>query len=88
MAKLLTISLNQTHSASVDDSLTYHIQSTPVQPTTVQHDLGIILTSNLSWNEHYNAISSKAYHSLNERMDDSFIHSLIHSFIHSFIHSE
>lgn len=61
---LTSISLNQSHTANLVN-ITYHILNTPIESKNTQRDLGIVLTTNLSWSDHYNSICSKAHHSLN-----------------------
>ena len=41
----------------------YSVNGTPIVPTSTHRDLGITISSNLSWNEHYNSIYilAKAY---------------------------
>ena len=45
--------------------LHYSHINTPIPTHTSHRDLGIIVTSNLSWNEHIKSICSKAYRNLN-----------------------
>ena len=42
----------------------YSVNGTPIASTSTHRDLGIIISSNLSWNEHYNSILAKAYRTL------------------------
>ena len=43
---------------------TYYINNQPIKSSDSYKDLGIIVTSNLSWSEHIKSIWSKAYRSL------------------------
>ena len=42
----------------------YHINNMPISNQNLYPDLGVILTSNLSWNEHYKHLLSNAYRTL------------------------
>ncbi len=38
----------------------YHIKDTPVTSTNVQKDLGVLITSDLKWNQHVSVVCAKA----------------------------
>jgi len=43
----------------------YYVGNTELAPTTTLKDLGVMVTSTLSWSAHYDLILSKAYKSFN-----------------------
>ena len=45
-------------------STSYHVNCTPITSSNARCDLGIILSSNLSWKDHYTSLLSKAYRTL------------------------
>ena len=42
----------------------YFIDDTIIKTSSTHHDLGVILSTDLSWKNHYNHISAKAYRTL------------------------
>ena len=42
----------------------YSVNGIPITSTSTHQDLGIIISSDLSWNEHYSSILAKAYQTL------------------------
>ena len=46
---------------SANDSPSHSMNNTSIQSSTKHRDLGIILSSNLSWSNHYNDISCSTY---------------------------
>ena len=49
---------------SNSETHTYYINGSPITTSDHYKDLGVILTTNLSWSKHYHYIVSKAYKSL------------------------
>ena len=45
-------------------STSYRVNNIPITHSNTHRDLGLIISSNLSWKEHYSSIISKAYRSL------------------------
>ena len=56
--------LLQFRSSAVRSVHTYNICGQNIEPSTCHKDLGILLTDLLTWEEHYNYISSRAYKQL------------------------
>ena len=56
---------SMTFSLSSKDALTYRIIDSEVKQVDTHRDLGIVVSHNLSWNDHYSAICSNAYSTLN-----------------------
>ena len=56
--------LLQFRSSAVRSVRTYNICGQNIEPSTCHKDLGILLTDLLTWEEHYNYISSRAYKQL------------------------
>ena len=50
-------------------STSYHVNNIPITHSNTHRDLGLIISSNLSWKEHYSSITSKAYRSLGLYLD-------------------
>ena len=49
---------------SGDDPPSYSLNGSSLTQVAKQRDLGVIVTSNVSWSEHYSFICSNAYSSL------------------------
>ena len=52
------------YSLSLQDNPVYYIRDSVIKASKAHCDLGVILTSDLSWSAHYNKICSSAYRSL------------------------
>ena len=59
----LSSSLSPSHTCTSSNA-TYSINNQPIQCVDQHKDLGIIMTGNLTWSNHINAICSSAYRSL------------------------
>lgn len=61
---VLRVFLNPSHASDLDPSFSYKVQKSSIKYVSSQRDLGVTVTSNLSWSIHYDNMCSSAYYSL------------------------